>query len=483
MDGNLSFKDVANNPILFAATLLKILDKYKNKIPLIYTPIQRDFLTKRTRRDLILKSRQLGMSTTIQAEIFRVVTTRSATALTLGVDDRNTQNLRRIFNRYYDNLPEEFKPEKKFDNRTIISFPKLESEVVIMTANSPASGRGNSYTHIHGSEVAFWSQPEAILSGALQGGLPSVVLESTPNGAQGWFYERCMEAFDAQTQNIPYTWRLHFYEWFKELTYKQEFDNPEQKESFIASLTDLELQAQLSFNLTPEQLLWRRNKISELGFRLFQQEYPETVQSCFLVSGVGYFTDIPHLEQLFTAPMDAKPDVNHKYVAGLDLGRNMDYTVLSVIDTSVEPNVEVDILRINNMSWFAIRERVVETLKYWNVDTLVIEINNMGGLFLEELFYELERQGLTSVRVVPYDTQGNRKTQLVNTFHNTLDYRDLKMLPEPTAKQEIYKYIAEQSLNGTWRFKASDGHDDTVMARMLADNARIMIGYSPIAVF
>ena len=135
--------------------------------------------------DLVLKARQFGISTCIQGDFFREVTTGSATTLTLAHDTETTQKLRRIAQRFYNNLPENFRPARKYSNNRIATYPDFDSEALIATAGNVQTGRGGTYSHFHGSEVAFWVDAEALVAGAMQGGEPYVVLESTPNGAQG----------------------------------------------------------------------------------------------------------------------------------------------------------------------------------------------------------------------------------------------------------------------------------------------------------
>src|SRR5512147_1776321 len=117
---------------------------------------------------------------------------------------------------------------------------------------------------MHGSEVAFWPDAERIIAGAMQGGNPDVVLESTPNGAQGYFYERCMEALRGDG-----VWSLHFYPWWWDDNYRIPLDVGEQP-----ALIGDENQLVEKFGLSYEQIKWRRSKTKELG-RLFIQEYPE----------------------------------------------------------------------------------------------------------------------------------------------------------------------------------------------------------------
>ena len=191
--------------------LLRIQDKRDNLIPLRLNRVQKHLLANLTGRDLVLKARQMGLSTAIQADQFVTAITRRTRSATLAHDDAGTALLRRMAERFWVNLPDDVRPARGLDNATTTTYPQTGSEVFIATAGSKNKGRAGTYTRVHGSEVAFWPDAAATMAGLMQG-VPDtgqVVLESTPNGAQGWFYERCMEALDGNG-----VWTLHFFPWW-----------------------------------------------------------------------------------------------------------------------------------------------------------------------------------------------------------------------------------------------------------------------------
>ncbi len=66
-----TLKPALTDPEAFARVFLRILNKRGRLVPLNYNPVQQTYLAQRTRRDLVLKARQLGISTCVQAELFR----------------------------------------------------------------------------------------------------------------------------------------------------------------------------------------------------------------------------------------------------------------------------------------------------------------------------------------------------------------------------------------------------------------------------
>ena len=307
---------------------------------------------------------------------------------------------------------------------------------------------------VSNSEVAFWTDAEKILAGAMQGGNPDIVLESTPNGTGGWFYDRCMEAINDKHS----LWKLFFYPWWWDVTYKIEIDQPIPE--FKKSLEPEEIELIKKHKLSLEQIAWRRFKKRELK-RLFPQEYPESIETCFLVSGVSYFGN---LSNAFKAPFDAKKISTHKYSAGLDWGKDNDYTSLTILD--VTKKVQVDYLHVNKLPWGEIRRRVAAKCKRWGIRTIVAESNSIGDVNIEEL-------RKLNLRVIPFNTTNESKGDLMSDLYDALHEKDLKLLPIEEAKHEFDAYTSTKLASGAWRLAAAGkGHDDFVISTALAWKAR-----------
>lgn len=455
--------EVGRSPELFARHMLKIMDKRDQMIPLIYNPLQLHYLKNRTNRDIILKARQIGFSTAIQAEHFRYAITRPSRILTLMDKAENTQNMRDMADRFYTNFPLTIehdgqiiqRPVRGKDSATVTTYPQLGSKVVMATAGSVDTGRSGSYRFMHGSEVAFWLDADKTVAGALQAGSPQwVVMESTPNGAQGWFYLTCMEALDGKG-----VWRLHFYPWFK----NPEYQSPlEDGEGF--DYTDDELKLIKAHGLTPQQIKWRRSKIKEVKER-FIQEYPEDPRSCFLLSGRGYFGDIEHC---YKAPTGATPQQGHKYVAGLDWGQIEDWTVMPIGDAQTREQVEI--VRIHQMPYPDIRKHLISRLRHWGVSTVYAESNSASGN-VDSLRREAYEAGLR-LTIIGYETSNESKAVDMSALRDALTEGVLKLLPDDIQKAEMRALQVTQTAHNNWRIAAAPGqHDDIPIGNMLMRKA------------
>lgn len=232
-------------------------------------------------RVLVLKGRQQGVSTYVQARFFwRVTHRRGARAFILTHEDKATANLFGMAERFYENCPPELAPVLGNSNAKELQFAKLDSGYGVGTAGSKGVGRSDTIQFFHGSEVAYWPNAEMHVSGALQTVADmdntEVILESTSAGPIGVFFDRCMAALRGETD-----YRLIFIPWFMQVEYRR-------KVPAGFELTGEEADYAERHGLDLEQMAWRRAKLRDLGgIHNFRREYPATVEEAFKVEAPG----------------------------------------------------------------------------------------------------------------------------------------------------------------------------------------------------
>lgn len=449
----------------FTASNLRVQAKSGEIVPLHLNAMQRDLEANLTGRDLVVKARQMGLSTLIQARQFRRVAYGSCRAATLAHDYATTHKMRAMHRMFYDYLPEGMKPERDQNNASTITYPARHGMVTLTTAGNPDAGIGTTYNDVHGTEVARWKDAAQVMTGLLQG-VPAdgtIILESTPYGARGWFYERCMEALDGDS-----AWTLHFYPWWRDDGYAISLDDDE-----TLDLNEDEMRLVSLYKLTLEQIKWRRAKIKELP-HTFRQEYPEDVRSCFLSGGNSAFDDFEHC---LTAPLNPEWQEGHRYMAGVDWGQSDDFTTLCIIDAT--DDVEVFIGRWRRMEWAVMQDKIVHYCGLWHVETIQPEKNSMGTVNIENMYGKYTEAGI-DVTVRSITMTNRRKQKLVGNLYNGIHEGGLQLLPKamPSLGDELYAnselrtFISNQTEGGLYKYEAAAGaHDDTVIARLLAWDA------------
>ena len=220
-------------------------------------------------RALVLKARQTGISTYTQGRNFwKVTQNRNANAFVLSHLAESTNAIFNMVRHFYENVPHPaFKPPLASQSASTLVFDEINSRYRVGTARSTQTGRGQTNRFVHGSEVAFYPQGSDIVAGLLQtvgGKNTEVILESTANGAGGWFYDQVMKSLRGESE-----WVTCFIPWYWMPEYRKKVSP-----YFVATPEEYDLAQK--YGLDDEQLSFRRAKLDELGGTdLFRQEYPE----------------------------------------------------------------------------------------------------------------------------------------------------------------------------------------------------------------
>src|SRR5690606_2093870 len=144
-------------------------------------------------RAIVLKGRQQGCSTYVQArDFFTVSTRRGKKAFILTHEAEATKNLFDITKRYLDEMPAGLVPVPDTSSAKELKFNTLNSSYAVGTAGNKSVGRSQTIQLFHGSEVAYWPHAEDHAKGILQA-VPNepgteIILESTANGIGNYFY-------------------------------------------------------------------------------------------------------------------------------------------------------------------------------------------------------------------------------------------------------------------------------------------------------
>lgn len=263
-----------------ARSALQIRSRSGSNVPLSPNRVQREYERRRGQQNIVLKARQLGVSTWIAARFFL------KTALipgTLTVQVAHTQeaaeSLFKMVHRFYRLLPadvqESLGPVRA--NVRHLSFPETDSEYRVETAGDRNAGRGLTISNLHCSEVARWPGDAAETLQGLRAALVpdgELVLESTPMGASGCFWREWQDAREAGVVE-------HFFPWWWEAAYVS-------RPAGEQSLTEEERNLRGVHGLTLEQIGYRRQMQARYR-ELAKQEFAETAHDCFLASGDCYF--------------------------------------------------------------------------------------------------------------------------------------------------------------------------------------------------
>jgi len=459
---------------------ISIVNKDGMVVPFVRNSVQRYFAEHKTNRNIVLKSRQLGISSEILADHYaECITVPNTPCVVVSHETRATQRLLDRVHFFYNTFPDP-RPEIGAESRSEISFPGLNSSIYIGTAGSRAFGRGDTLRKAHLSELAFYEDPERILAG-VQDAVPysgEITIECTPNGMDDCFYPLWTRTREGKT---PY--RAFFFPWWLDEDYSLPRDSlialEEDRGELHYSSEEQELVDR--HHLTEDQIRWRRWKISEKGGQ-FYQDFPEDEVMCFQQSGEPVF-DSYLVGELAKGCYDGDKDPSGLVIWIPPVEKE---TYLLAVDsaTGVEGGsqsaaVVLDCLYRVCATYQGKPEMIqfANMLKEWgklyNKAEIVVERNNPGYTILSHLVdypnVYLQRDFTTGkiMNKPGWWTSGVTKDFMINSFK--------EMLP----KFKTWDMNLVRQIRG-YRFvryiPTAQASDDLAMAAMMAVAVRKMLG-------
>jgi len=323
--------------IKLARQLLKVRSRNGSEIRLEANAAQLRFELERGSQNIVVKARQMGMTTWVAGRFFlKTITGRGVLTVQVAQTREAAESIFRVVQRFWDCLPEDLKHGNLRRSRANVGqmvFPGLDSEFRILSASDENAGRGLTIQNLHCSEVSRWpGDASATLAGLRAALTPGgeLVMESTPNGAYGCFYEEWLKAPERGVVK-------HFYPWWMEQAYVSRA---------VSDLRDDELALMRQHGLSAGQIGFRRGlEASYRGLR--SQEFAEDAELCFLSSGDCCF-DREAVEQRLAAlldPAETRRDgalqiwlpalAGREYLISVDTaggGSDGDYASVQIID-------------------------------------------------------------------------------------------------------------------------------------------------------
>jgi hypothetical protein len=269
--------------IFYAQTVFKLRPKVGPLLPFVFNAAQNklhEAIEKQKRetgrvRVVVLKARQLGVSTLVAARfLHQVLHTPALRCFICAHERRAAANLYGVVRRFYDNLPSEIRPATSASSQEELIFAEKDSGYLVGTATLEGAGRSATSQLLHASECAFWPDVAAQFASLIQT-VPDmdgteIIIETTANGHND-FYSLYRKAEAGESEFIPV-----FLPWSLDSRYRRAVGADFEMTSAEKELAELH-------GLDIEQIAWRRAKISQLGSEhFFSQEYPLTASEAFI---------------------------------------------------------------------------------------------------------------------------------------------------------------------------------------------------------
>lgn len=366
------------------------------------------------KRIIILKARQMGFSTLIQALYFlHTILIPNTNTVIVSHDSESTKRMLVRMKLFYDKLhltlPNALIPPldvaDKRRNEKEMYFPSLNSRIFVGTAGADAFGRGDVIHNLHLSEVSSYKGSNAnelvkglIAAVPLDGG--NIFLESTARG-EG-------DLFHALWTDEESNYHKFFMPWFKHDEYRlteaelqiltvYEVDYPtvdnlsEDEIDFIQKAKNL-----FGFSIELDQIAFRRYAKREYK-ELYLQEFPEDDVTCWLSTKSDVF-DTEVITKLINQCKDPiittnsggveiweEPVEGVQYVLAADPSEGdieSDYCAATLLRTDTNQHVASMHGRWRDYRFASLLAQLGE---YYNNAMIAVERNNHGHSVLNSL--------------------------------------------------------------------------------------------------
>jgi hypothetical protein len=349
----------ATNPAYFINKYCMIQHPTRGKIPFHLYPYQettlQDFLE--YDRSIVLKSRQLGISTLIGAySLWLILFHNDKNVLVVAIDQNTSKNLVTKVRVMFDNLPSWMRLKCPESNK--LSMRLSNGSQIKAVASTGTSGRSEALSLVIIDEAAFVDGAEelwASLQQTLSTGGKGIIL-STPNGTGNFFHKIWIKAESGENKfkTIRLPWQVH----------------PERDQE------------------------WRDRQDDELGARLAAQEcdcdFSSSGNTVIDPALIQWYLQTTTLEPIEKRGIDGNfwvweiPNYSKSYIVTADVARGdgSDYSAFHILD--VETLTQVAEYR-GQMTTKDFGNMLVSVATEWNDALLVIENNNVGWATIQQV--------------------------------------------------------------------------------------------------
>lgn len=203
-------------------------------------------------------------------------------------------------------------------------------------------------------------------------------------------------------------------------------------------------------------------ELEEAQRTLPEDIYRQEILGHFVDSGGEVFTNIDNycIINSFTPVQQGK-----RYYAGVDFGRQHDYSVLTIMD---DDGRVVYMYRDRHKPWDEIIKNMADKLKIYKAHTQV-EINSIGDVLFENLKKMYPN-------VYPFQTTSSSKQNIIEDLIYATNELNISLPTEdlfPPLYQELKLFTYEYSVKTrNIKYSAPEGsHDDTIMSLAIAYNS------------
>lgn len=490
----------------FIETFFNIVNKEEREVQFKLNAVQLKYYENRTKRDIILKARKQGISSYILADfLHECIVKENVNCVVMSHERESTKDLLSRVKFYIDHLKYPVQLSRRSDEALV--FPKTNSSFRILTAGMVDPGRGSDINRLHLSEYASYEKMRTGLTHQIHAAtlqaVPDagrIVIETTARGIDSPFHRLYKSSKQGETG-----WNICFFGWNDSLEHQATAPDGMrlgEKEKYLKD----------TFDLTNDQLFWRRNGIKEMPDHeydedtrdwrsaLWNQEFPLTDTDAFISSEVCVF-NATALQKQYDQAKPAKfrgifegggfrkeengwveiwemPQLNEEYVIGADVGYGRekgDWSIGNCISVRTRKQVAKMRMRISpdlfgkELMKFGTFYHTAMIAPEWTgpgtATSLKLYEDNYSAIYRPKKYITGREQEMDRIGV---ETTGKSKEIGVNLLKKELR-EGLKILSKETIAEMLNFVYKPGRVNPAHiRMEAESGYDDEPMSLVMA---------------
>lgn len=467
-------------------------------------------------RIIVLKARQIGISTIIEAIQFALsFMLKRMRGLVIAHEMDSSEHILGMTQNYFDTFFARDAYTQRNKSTKILSWVETQSQIRISTAKNAQAARGRTIQFLHGSEVGFWDNADVLMTGLAQAipllALTFVFLESTANGIGNYFHKTWNQAVSGDLDYLP-----RFYPWWTHPEYLGSILGlptinghlDEEERALVKLLRNPPKERWNDFHSNPvddgeilDRLTWRRYAIKNLcksDLDKFHQEYPSTPEEAFLSTGTNIFP-LDKLNDAFKEiqyrrggivregeKVRFQPDIEGalriykqpgpgvSYIVSGDSKRSIegDYACIQVLNRRTWEQVAVYRAKVDNVTF---GEEMMKLGMFYNTALAVCEIEGGGygtiAVLLDRNYpYVWQHQKAEKMPGQPdltfgWSTNWKTKSQAVGNLKKAIVDK-MMVIHDRNTYAEMSNYVALPG--GKFGNGELEEHDDTVMSLAIA---------------
>lgn len=150
-----------------------------------------------------------------------------------------------------------------------------------------------------------------------------------------------------------------------------------------------------------------------------------------------------------------------RFVAGIDIGRSVDYTVITILEVTEFPAKMIDMRRFNGKTPDVTAKRIASVLSAYQA-TGFLDATGVG-----DVYFEMTRRLYNNIRPFVFTTTS--KVPLIENLMIRLENEDLLLYPDEVLMEELGHFVVKKTSSGHVKYEADGNkHDDTVISLALA---------------